>query len=160
MTGAVRWLLRLVGAVAVVALAVAVGETTMAVRAGAWLAVPDLAALELTVVAALSVAAASLLASGRRAFQLETWTGPVGWRGWSERLALVWCMSAAATLGALPGLALGLGPPALWPLALVTLAMLAARVVRVESPRRVAWLMCVSYGLAASSSLLIVRHVF
>jgi hypothetical protein len=135
-----------------------VAETTM--RTGTWLAVPDLAALELTVVVALGVAVSSLVAGGRRALRLETWTRVAGWRGRLERLALLWCASLAAVLGVLPGLALSLGPPALWPLALIALAVLVSRILGSESPRRVAWLLCTTYGLAATSSLVVVRHVF
>jgi hypothetical protein len=151
------WLLRCIGAFALAALVLVVFE---AMRAPAWLPVPDLATLELTVVAALGVTATCVVARGRRAFELDTWTRTPGLRGWAERIVLLWCASLAATLGALPGLALGLGPPGLWPLALVALAMLVARTFGAELARRVAWLLCTSYGLTAALSLVVVRHVF
>lgn len=154
------WLLRVVGAVASAAIVLVATEATMAMRSRAWLAVPDLAALELTVIAALAVTATSTVTWGRRALRLDMWTRGRGGRGWLERLALIWGASLAAVLGALPGLALGLGPPALWPLALAAIAMLIARAMGSESPRRVAWLLCASYGLSAASTLVVVRHVF
>jgi hypothetical protein len=157
------WLLRSIGALASAAIVLVAGEAAMAMamamRTRAWLAVPELAALEVTVVAALAVAATSVLARGRRALRVDTWTRVPGWRGWVERLALIWCASLAALLGALPGLALGLGPPALWPPALVALAMVAARARGSESPRRVAWVLCATYGLTAAATLFVVRHV-
>jgi hypothetical protein len=149
------WLLRGGGIVAAAGAIVVVVETKLST----WLAVPELATLEATVVVALGVTATSLAHRGRRAFQLDTWPRAPGWRGRLERLALLWCASLAAVLGVLPGLALDLGPPALWPIALVAVAMIVAWVVGAESPRRVAWLLCASYGLAATASLVVVRHV-
>lgn len=154
------WLLRCIGASAAAAMVFVTVEAAMTMRTKAWFAVPDLAALELTVIAALGVAATSVVSRGRRGLRVETWTRVPGWRGWLERLALLWCASLAAALGALPGLALGVGPPALWPVALVALAMCAAWALGSESPRRVAWLLCASYGLTATSTLGVVRHVF
>jgi hypothetical protein len=160
MTRSSVWLLRCIALVASAGLVLVVAEAGAAMRAGSWLVVPDLAALELTVTAALGVAAIPILARGRRALQLEAWTRLPGWRGWLERLALLWCASLAAVLGALPGLALGLGPPAVWPLALLVLTTVAVRTLGSEPPKRVAWLLCTSYGLVAISSLVLVRHVF
>jgi len=160
MTRSCVWLLRCIGLVASAGLVLVTAEAVTAIRVGSWLAVPDLATLELTVVAALGVTTTSVVAIGRRAFHLEAWTRVPGWRGRLERLALLWCTSLAAVLGALPGFALELGPPAGWPLVLVALAALAARALSSEPPRRVVWLLCTSYGLAATSSLVIVRHVF
>jgi hypothetical protein len=154
------WLLRCIGLVASAGLVLVTAEAGTAIRAGSWLAVPDLAALELTAAAALGVAATSVLAKGRRALHLEAWTRVPGWRGRLERLALLWSTSLLAVLGVIPGFALELGPPAGWPLVLVALAAFAARALGSESPRRVVWLLCTSYGLAATSSLVIVRHVF
>lgn len=154
------WLLRCIGVVAAVGFVFVAAEASVTMRTGTWLVVPDLAALELTVLAALGVAVSSVIARGRSAFRLETRTRAAGRRGHLERIALLWCASLAAVLGALPGLALGLGPPALWPLALVALAVLVSRTLGSESPRRVAWLLCATYGLAATSSLVVVRHVF
>ncbi len=160
MTRSSVWLLRCIALVASAGLVLVVVEAGAAMQAASWLAVPDLAALELTVMAALGVTAMPLLARGRRVLQLEAWTRLPGWRGRLERLALLWCASLAAVLGALPGLALDLGPPAVWPPALVLLAVVAVRTLGSEPPRRVAWLLCASYGLAATSSLIVVRHVF
>ncbi|MGE5182107.1 MAG: hypothetical protein ACM31C_08595, partial [Acidobacteriota bacterium] len=122
MTRAAAWLLRVVGAVAAAALVFVVAS---AARAGAWLAVRELAALETTVVVALAVAATAIAARGRRAFALDGWPRAPGWRGVAGRIALVWCAALAAVLGVLPGLALDLGPACAWPPALVALAGLA-----------------------------------
>lgn len=153
------WLLRCVGLIATAGLTLVVAGAAAAIRASAWRAVPDLAALELTVVAALGVSTAAAFARGRRALRLEDWTRAPGWLGRIEQLALLWAVSLAAVLGVSPGLALDLGPPALWPLVLVTLAALAARALGATPPRRVAWLLCTSYGLGAASTLLLVRHI-
>jgi hypothetical protein len=154
------WLLRCIGVTALAALVLVGAEAVMAMRAHVWLAVPDLAALEVTVIAALAAAATSAVARGRRAFRLETWTAGRGWRDRFDRVALIWCASFAAALGVKPGLALGLGPPAIWLLALIAVATCVARARGSEAPRRVAWLVCASYGLAASATLIAVRHVF
>ncbi len=153
MTRAAVWLLRGIGAVATTG---CVLVTTEAVIGGAWLAVPELAALELTVVASLCVAAMSTSERGRRLLALDAWPRARGWTGRMERVALVWCAALAVVLGVLPGLALELAPPYAWPPALVALAALAART---EARRRVVWLLCTSYGLAATASLVVVRHV-
>lgn len=160
MTRSAVWLLRCIGVVATAGLILVIAGALAAVRAGAWRAIPDLAALELTVVAALGVAAASVLARGRRMFRLDAWTHAPGWPGRLEQLILLWCVSLSAVFGALPGLALDLGPPAVWPLILVTLSAVAARVLGSTPPWRVVWLLCTSYGLVAASSLLMVRRVF
>lgn len=156
MTRSGVWLLRWVGLVAAVGLVVAIADSVRAMRAGAWLAIPDLAMLELTVVVALGVATASSFAVGRDAFELEAWTS----MDWIERLAILWCTSLAALLGAFPGLALGLGPPAVWPVGLIGLATGSIRAIGSQSPRRIAWLLCTSYGLAALASLVLVRRIF
>jgi hypothetical protein len=159
MTSSGAWLLRVVGLSAAVGLGLVAAGIGAALRAGTWLAVPDLAALELTVVAALGLTTTSLLAAGRRALQLDRWAGAPGWRGRLQRPVLLWCASLAAVLGALPALALELGPPAIWPLGLIALATIAARAIAGAPPSRVAWVLCCSYGLAATASLVIVRHV-
>ena len=144
------WLLRGIGVLAAVGLLVVGREAFVAMCAGSWLAVRDLAELEVTVLAALAVAAAAAVLRGRRALELDEWP-PMPW---AARVVLLWGMSLAAVLGVLPGLALGLGPPAAWPVALVAVALLVSR------SRRIAWLLSTSYGLAAAATLVAVRHVF
>jgi hypothetical protein len=127
---------------------------------GAWFAVPELATLESTVIAALAIAAAGLFARGRRALHVDTWQPVERKRAWLQRIVLIWCAALAAVLGVFPGLALDLGPPAAWFPALVMLAAVAVSAIGSESPRRVVWLLCTSYGLAAATALAVVRHVF
>ena len=74
MTRSGVWLLRCIAVAAFAALVLVIAEAGAASRAASWLAVPDLAALELTTIGALGVASISLTARGRRAIQLEAWT--------------------------------------------------------------------------------------
>ncbi len=160
MTGASHvWSLRALGTLASAALIVILLDVLAAIRPGSWLAIPDLAALELTVLLALAIAASATVHRGRSALQLDGWARSCGWRGLLERFALIWCMSLMAVLGVLPGLALDLGPPALWPVVVIALATLAARVASSEPARRVAWLLCTSYGLTAAVALVTVRRI-
>jgi hypothetical protein len=154
------WLLRSIGLVAALGCVFVIFRMAAAMRAGSWLAVPELAALELTVVAALGVAAMPIVARGRRVLCLEAWVRAPGWRGQWERLALIWCASLAAVLGVSPGFALGLGPTAVWPPGLIALGSITASTVGSERLWRVAWLLCTSYGLAATASLVVVGPVF
>jgi hypothetical protein len=159
MTGSAPWSVRVLGLLAIVgfgSIAVRVGSS---VAQGSWLAVSELAALEVTVAAALALAAAGVFGPGGRMLQLDTWPAVIGVRAWLQRAAVLWCMSLAALLGVFPGLALGLGPPAAWPPALLAVVVFAASALGARSPRRIAWLLCTSYGLAAATSLGVVRHV-
>jgi hypothetical protein len=153
------WLGRVPGALAAGGFILVAIRAGSALRAGTWSVVGELAALELTVLGALAVAATSIAPRGRSALRLDASTPVAGRRAWLERIALLWCMSFAAVLGVFPGLALGLGHPAIWPCAFVALVLVAASVFATESPRRIAWLLCTSYGLAAVTTLTVVRHV-
>jgi hypothetical protein len=114
-----------------------------------WLAVGDLAMLELVVLASLLVACSPLIPRLRRLLH----AGDPPSERWAPRLVLVLAASVAAVLGVMPGLGLDLGPPALWPLGL-------AAIVAALGGRRALWVVCTSHGLAAAATLVIVRYVF
>jgi hypothetical protein len=150
-----KWL----GVVAAMLLVFVAAETGVAIYAGTWSGDWHLATLELTVVSALAVSSLASQARGRRVLELGSWTEPCGRRAWLERLALLWLVSLALMLGVLPGLALDSGQPAVWPVALVVLATLLGRYAVAEHSKRIAWLLCTTYGITASLSLLAVRHL-